>query len=188
MFGQSYQLFGTNSFAVGDTANTGLGSGLDTSMSDYVARVSYQPNRTYTFSTRFRFDHATFEMRRFEAEVRANFDRWSVSALYGEYDAQPLLGFLQRREGILTTASVKLTQNWVATTALRYDIDASKFSQTQFGIGYIDDCLIVALNYITNYTYSGNPTQDRRIMLQLGLRTLGGGSVSQTVGTTSNGL
>ena len=30
MFGQSYQLFGTNSFAVGDVTNTGLGTGLDT--------------------------------------------------------------------------------------------------------------------------------------------------------------
>ena len=188
LFGQSYQLFGTNSFAVGDATNTGLGSGLDTSMSDYVARVSYQPNRTYTFSTRYRFDQATFEVRRFEAEARASFDRWSVSALYGNYDAQPQLGFLQRREGILGTASVKLTRNWVANTALRYDIDAGKFSQTQFGIGYIDDCLILALNYITNYTYSGNPTQDQRIMLQLGLRTLGGASFSQTVGTTTGGL
>jgi LPS-assembly protein len=46
----------------------------------------------------------------------------------------------------------------------------------------------VALNYITNYTYSGNPTHDQRIMLQLGLRTLGGTSFSQTVGSTASGL
>ena len=39
LFGQSYQLFGTNSFAVGDITNTGLDSGLDTNRSDYVARV-----------------------------------------------------------------------------------------------------------------------------------------------------
>jgi LPS-assembly protein len=188
LFGQSYQLFGTNSFAVGDTANTGLGSGLDKSVSDYVARVSYQPNSTYTFSTRFRFDQATLAVQRFEVEARANFDRWSLSTLYGQYAAQPELGFLKRREGILGTASVKLTRNWVANAALRYDIDASKFSQTQFGIGYIDDCLIVALNYVTNYTYSGNPTQDHRFMLQLGLRTLGGSSLSQTVSTAPSGL
>ena len=40
LFGQSYQLFGTNSFAVGDTTNTGLDSGLDTNRSDYVARAA----------------------------------------------------------------------------------------------------------------------------------------------------
>ena len=41
LFGQSYQLFGTNSFAVGDLTNTGLGSGLDKPASDYVARLTY---------------------------------------------------------------------------------------------------------------------------------------------------
>ena len=44
LFGQSYNLFGQNSFAFGGTTNTGLDTGLDTTKSDYVARVSF--NRT----------------------------------------------------------------------------------------------------------------------------------------------
>jgi LPS-assembly protein len=188
MFGQSYHLFGTNSFAVGDATNTGIGSGLDTARSDYVARLSYKPDRTYTFTTRYRFDQSTFEMRRFEVEANANFDRWSVGVLYGRYDAQPQLGYLQPREGILGNAAVKLDRNWIATAALRYDIDARKFDQTQFGIGYIDDCLILALNYITSYAYSGNPRQDHRVILQLSLRTLGGVAFGQTVATNQGGL
>src|SRR5207302_1423610 len=119
MFGQSYQLFGTNSFAAGDITNTGLNSGLDTARSDYVARVSYQPDRVYTFTTRFRFDEATFAMRRFEIEARANFDRWSTGILYGQYDAQPKLGFLDKRQGILANGSFKINANWVFTTAIR---------------------------------------------------------------------
>ena len=188
LFGQSYQLFGTNSFAVGDATNTGLGTGLDKTRSDYVARVSYQPDRTYTFTTRYRFDEATFAMQRFEVEARANYDRWTVALLYGNYAAQPQLGFLTRREGVLGQTTIKLTANWVGTMAARYDIDAGKFDQTQFGIGYIDDCLILALNYITGYAYSGNPTVDHRVMLQLSLRTLGGTAVSQTVGGLPGGL
>ena len=50
LFGQSYQLFGMNSFAVADVTNTGVDSGLQNARSDYVARVNYSPNRTYTFS------------------------------------------------------------------------------------------------------------------------------------------
>ena len=188
LFGQSYHLFGQNSFAVADFTNTGIASGLDTRRSDYVARVAYQPDRTYTFTTRYRFDQDTFAMRRFEIEARANFDRWSVGALYGSYAAQPQLGFLEKRQGVLTNASFKISSNWVVTSALRYDVDARKFDQTQFGIGYIDDCLIMALNYTTSYSYSGNPTADRRIMLQLSLRTIGSTAVSQSVGTTSSGL
>ena len=185
LFGQSYQLFGTNSFAVGDATNTGLNSGLDTNVSDYVARVSYQPDRVFTFATRYRFDHSTFALRRFEAEARANFDRWSIIAIYGSYDAQPLLGFLTRREGILGQTAVKLGANWVFTSALRYDIDAGKFDQTQFGLGYIDDCLILAVNYVTSYSYSGNAVPDHRIIMQIGLRTLGSTGVSQTTNTSS---
>ena len=60
----------------------------------------YQPDRIWSFTTRFRFDEGSFEMRRFETEARASFDRWSVAMLYGQYDAQPQLGFLERREGI----------------------------------------------------------------------------------------
>ncbi len=188
LFGQSYSLFGTNSFAQADLANTGLNSGLDTTVSDYVARVSYQPNKTYTFTSRFRFDHDTFSSQRTEFEAAAQFDRWNVSLLYGDYAAQPEIGILNRQQGILGTGSVKLDANWVLLGGARYDINAGGFDQTRVGLGYIGDCLILALNYITNYSYgSGTPVLNHTIMLQLNLRTLGGTSVSQGV-TSVGGL
>ena len=182
LFGQSYNLFGQNSFALGGTTNTGLDSGLDTTRSDYVARVSYQPNSTYMFTSRFRFDNDTFQVKRTELEGRVNFDRWSGTLLYGNYAAQPELGFLDRRQGILGTGQVKLDANWVLLGSARYDINAGKFDQTRVGVGYVDDCLILGLNYITNYTYSGNVQANHTVMLQLSLRTLGGTSVGQPVG------
>lgn len=183
LFGQSYSLFGENSFAFNGSTNTGLNSGLDTRRSDYVSRVSYQPNSTYKFTSRFRFGSDNFEVKRTELEASASFDRWSGSVLYGDYAAQPDIGFLERRQGILGTGLLKLDANWVLQAAARYDINAGKFDQTQLGLGYVDDCLILGLNYITNYTYSGNVEASHQIMLQLSLRTLGGTSVSQSVGT-----
>ena len=147
-----------------------------------MARVSYQPDRIWTVSTRYRFDQDTFDVRRFELEARANFDRWSLSALYGNYDKQPELGFLTRREGILGGASVKLNANWVVQGAARYDLDADRFDQTRIGVGYIDDCFILALNYITSYSYSADTKTDHRVMLQLNLRTIAGTSFSTGVG------
>jgi LPS-assembly protein len=182
LFGQSYQLFGLNSFAQGGATNTGLDSGLDTTRSDYVSRVSYQPNSTYTFTSRFRFDKDSLAVRRLELETNAKFDRWNLGLLYGDYAAQPELGFLDRRQGILGTGSYKIDANWVVLGGARYDINAGKFDQTRLGLGYVDDCLILAVNYITNYTYSGNVSADHAIMLQLSLRTLGGTSVTQSVG------
>ena len=186
LFGQSYSLFGENSFAQGGIANAGLDSGLDTTRSDYVARASYQPNSTYKFTSRFRFDNDTFAVKRTELETSANFDRWSVSLLYGDYAAQPEIGFLNRRQGLLGSGSVKLDANWVLRGAALYDLNSNKFAQNSLGIGYVNDCLILGLNYVTNYSYgTGTPQLNHTIMLQLSLRTLGGTSVSQNVGANS---
>jgi LPS-assembly protein len=182
LFGQSYQLFGQNSFAQSSTTNTGLDSGLDTRASDYVARASYQPNGTYKLTSRFRFDHNDFTLQRAEYEVAANFNRWSTSLLYGDYAAQPDLGYTDRRQGFLGTASVKLDANWILRGSALYDVRNHKFSSNMIGLAYMDDCLILALNYITNYTYgSGTAVLNHTVMLQLSLRTLGGTTVSQAL-------
>jgi LPS-assembly protein len=188
LFGQSYQLFGQNSYAINGVANTGLDSGLDTTASDYVGRVSYQPVNALTFSTRYRLDNASFELKRLELETAVTFDRWNLSVLYGDYAAQPDIGFLDRRQGVLGSASVKLDANWVLFGGARYDINAKKFDQTTLGLGYIDDCLILAVNYITGYSYSGDTVvTNNQIMLQLSLRTLGTTSVSQGLNANTNG-
>jgi LPS-assembly protein len=175
VFGQSYQLFGLNSFAVADVTNTALDSGLDKPVSDYVASINYSPNRTYTFSTRARFDELTGSVERFEAEGRANYDRFSVSLLYGDYAAQPELGYLTRREGVLASGSVKVAANWVMTGAARWDLVLNQINQYAVGAGYVDDCFIFAVNYVTSYQYAtatSPPILDHTFLLQLGLRTL----------------
>ncbi|HVH81533.1 MAG TPA: LPS assembly protein LptD, partial [Stellaceae bacterium] len=153
LFGQSYQLFGMNSFAVHDVTNTGVDSGLQTTASNYVGSVSYSPNRTYTFSVRTQMDEATWDVQRFEAEAKANFDRWSISLMYGDYAAQPDLGYLVRREGILASGSVKLAANWVATGAVRWDLVNNNINQYVVGAGYVDDCFVLAANSVTSYNY-----------------------------------
>jgi len=186
LFGQSYSLW-DNSFAQNAIANTGLDSGLDTTRSDYVARASFQPNSTYKFTSRFRFDNDTFEMKRMELETAAAFDRWNVSLLYGDYAAQPDIGFLDRRRGLLGSAQVKLDANWVLRGSLLYDLVNDKFAQNSIGVGYVDDCLILALNYLTSYSYgTGVPVLNHTVMLQLSLRTLGDTAVSQNVSGQQN--
>jgi LPS-assembly protein len=187
LFGQSYQLYGLNSFALGGTTNTGLNSGLDTATSDYVARASYQPNSTLMFTSRFRMSEQDFTLQRTELEALAAFGRWTTTLMYGNYAAQPLIGFLNRREGILGTARVKLTPNWVLLGGAGYDLHAHQVSQTQIGVGYIDDCLILAFNYITSYAYSGSVSVNHSYMAQVTLRTLGGTTNSGAGGTGLGG-
>ena len=191
LFGQSYQLFGLNSYAVADATNTGLNSGLQTARSDYVARINYSPNRTYTFSVRSRMDEATQNINRFEAEGRAAFDRWSVSMLYGNYAAQPELGYLTRREGLLGSASIKLAANWVVSGAARWDLEANKLNQYIVGAGYVDDCFVLAANYVTSYSYSAGttpPVLSHAFMLQIGLRTIANSSAGGSSSGSAMGI
>ncbi len=188
LFGQSFQLFGQNSFALAGTTNTGLDSGLDTAQSDYVARVSYQPNSTFAFTSRFRIGETDFTLQRTELEATANFGRWTTSIMYGSYAAQPALGFLDQREGILGNAKLKVNPNWVLLGAARYDLRAHQVSQTQIGVGYVDDCLILALNYITDYAYSGSVSVNHTYLMQVSLRTLGGNTSNQGSSALNSGV
>ena len=185
LVGQSYQLFGLNSYTMGGATNTGIASGLDKTRSDYVARATYQPNSTLALTSRFRFDEADFTLKRSEFEITANFDRWTTSLIYGNYAAQPEIGLLDRREGIVANAKYKVDSNWALLGGVRYDVRAQQLASAQIGIGYVDDCLILAANYITEYAYNSNKTFNQTIMMQIGLRTLGGSSVR--TGTTALG-
>lgn len=189
LVGQSYQLMGENSFTQGGATNTGLDSGLDKPKSDYIARIAYQPSRNYTFTSRFRFDQDTLDIMRFELESKVALDRWSFTTIYGRYAAQPALGFLTEREGILGTTNYKLNRNWSLMGGIGYDLDAHKVDQTQLGVTYIDDCIALALQYTTSYSYSGNPQEKTHaIMFTLGLRTLWDGQMSQSVGGLPGGF
>jgi len=183
VFGQSYQLFGLNSYAVQDAINTGIGSGLDKTVSDYVASIGYSPNKVYSVIARGRFDQATGEVQRFEAEARANFDRWSVSVLYGDYAPQAELGYLTRRQGILTSGTIKLAANWVFNGSARWDLETNKVDQYSIGVGYVDDCLVLGANYSTYYNYATltattPPKLSTAYMIHFGLRTLIAGGLN----------
>jgi LPS-assembly protein len=189
LFGQSYQIFGLNSYAattavngVQDTANAGLQSGLETPASDYVARLTYAPNQVYAFTSRFMFDQATFTTKRLELESRVTFDRWSAGLTYGRYDAEPESGLLLPREGILPSATLKITPNWQVTGSALYSIDTSRLNTVSAGIGYIDECIALNLVYSASYGYLGTIVPSRALMLQFTLRTLGGTDIHQTVG------
>ena len=183
LFGQSFQLFGTNSFAGQGPARTGADSGLDTNRSDYVSRFSYAPNRSLTFTSRFRFDKDTFETKRTEIGSNVNFDRWNFGVLYGNYAPQSNLGVFARREGITGSAGYSLNANWKVFGSTTYDLDAHRIFGSSIGIGYIDDCFILALNYARSYSYDTNGLNPRKvdtIMLQWSLRTLGGSTISRS--------
>jgi LPS-assembly protein len=88
---------------------------------------------------------------------------------------------------LLASGSIKVASNWVATGAARWDLEANQINQYTVGAGYVDDCFVLALNYVTSYSYATSatpPTLSHAILFQIGLRTLG----STAAGGGSSGI
>lgn len=126
LFGQSYQLAGRNSFATPDLLATGVNSGLDTRVSDFVGRVQVNPNENYSLIMRGRFDRGNFSINSFEAQAVANFKPYfplTTSLTYARYEAQPLQGYPHRREGLGPAAALNITPNWSIGGSVLFDLD-----------------------------------------------------------------
>ena len=69
------------------------------------------------------------------------------------------------------------------TGSARWDLVANQINQYVIGAGYVDDCFVLAANYVTSTSYATTttpPVVSHAFMLQLGLRTIA--STSSTGG------
>jgi LPS-assembly protein len=73
----------------------------------------------------------------------------------------------------------------VVSGSARWDLVANQINQYIVGAGYVDDCFVLAANYVTSYNYSTGttpPVLSHAVMLQIGLRTLANTSSSGGAG------
>jgi LPS-assembly protein len=205
LFGQSFQLAGRNSYATPDAANTGLSSGLDSARSDYITRLQVAPTTNWTFIAKGRFDPTDYYLRRLDLSTSAQFGQWTTSVLYARYEAQPLLGFDKRREGIATSASYRINKNYSVNGNVIFDMTrhlynndtnvssgghAAVLSPAGIGFGgtYQDDCTTVSLNYLSvlQNTALGTNVRNNTLLLQISLRTLGDIRTTTSLGMTAS--
>jgi LPS-assembly protein len=187
LFGQSYHLAGRNSYAYTDATNTGAESGLEHDVSDYVSRIYYQPVGNISYAARARFDKDNFDVRRLELEARSTWDQLSLSTIYARYDAQPQIGYTEKREGIYQTAALKFHENWTVFGGARYDLGRSEFDLAVVGLNYVDECFAATFSYVADYSNLTYTKPVHRIMLRMNLRTLGGTGFSTQVGSERTG-
>ncbi len=199
MFGELYQVAGQNPFAQPDMANIGLELGLQTTASNYVSRISYSPNSNYTFVTKAQFDQATWALSRFDASANAKFGPLHMGATFADYQAQPEIGYIYRREGLQFNTGWEFIEHYTASASIGFDLGRHYYNNVEYvvngqtvmappapvfaiatwglGIGYADDCTKLMLNYSNtisdNYGYPPTYTRNQTLLLTLDLRTLG---------------
>ncbi len=201
--GQSYQLAGTNSYATPDAANVGLSSGLDTRLSDYVGAFTIAPNSIFSFIAKARFDVSSLAARRVDLITNYNFGALTGSIQFADYEAQPVIGYDVRREGLSLSSRYKISDNYFTQGNITFDMSRQYYPASLIGnsnpgpfaiaaagvsVGYQDECTTLSVNYSSTYSdstkygffASTSLNRDQTVLLQLQLRTLGDFKVSQT--------
>ena len=205
--GQSAQLAGTNAYATPDAANVGLSSGLDTRLSDYVVGGVVSPLPLISFGTQARFDQQTLENRRLDATANLNLGALTGGIQFANYQAQPVIGYDVRREGLAITGKYNFTKNYFAQGNVTFDMsrhlypasiigysNPGPFAVAALGVGggYTDECTTFAVNYTSIYQDNGTGTFERNqtVLVSLQLRTLGDAKFSKSTldTTTTSGL
>jgi LPS-assembly protein len=188
--GQSIQLAGQNSYTIGDAANTGLESGLDKTYSNFVAGETIAPfSSNFSLTSKQQFDSSNFTLARLDVIANAEFGGFKTSVDFGRYAAQPLLGWLYNREGLLTNASYKFASNWTIDGSVLFDMSRHYYDvpgvttpvffapNYSVGLTYGDTCTTFKVSYTTSLTDPIIPTtpavRDQSLVVQLTLRTLG---------------
>jgi LPS-assembly protein len=194
--GESIQLAGQNSYTIADAANTGLESGLDKRYSNYVIGETVAPfSSSFSLTSKQQFDNSTLALTRLDVIANASYGGFATSVDYGRYAAQPELGYIYDREGLLTNASYKLDKAWTVDGSVLFDMSRHYYDQPgqstprlytpnyAFGLTYGDTCTTLKVHYSSTTSdpvYTGTPpVRDQTLLVQLTLRTLGevGGSV-----------
>jgi LPS-assembly protein len=191
MAGESYQLAGINPFSQPDAANIGLESGLQTRASNYISRISYTPSSSYSFVAKAQFDQASWALARFDVMASAHYGPLTFSTQFADYEAQPLIGYIYRREGLQFSTRYDMIEHYFVSGSINFDLSrhyyypavlttpAPVFSIASYGVGvgYADDCTKFTLNYTNSISDNfGNPpvyTRNATLLLTLDLRTLG---------------
>ena len=183
-FGQSYQLFGQNSFAVVDVAGVGPLSGLETRASDYVGALTLDTGVGPSVGVRGRVDEKTLVINRAEVEATAALGPVTASAAYFYLRQNPSDLLLPGPASVVHgAASVNLSENWRAFGSVSYDVAKAAVASNSLGLAFDNSCLTFAVTYNETRKNYTDLQPDRQLNFRLELRTLGEGSVSANLNT-----
>lgn len=182
--GQSYQLAGQNSFDTSDLVNAGAESGLEDSVSDYVAMASLSTPQGLSLTGSYRLDHKDMTFKRGDSTLGyANAD-FQTSVTYTHITAQPTYGFTSDQDEIQTRAQINFKDYWAVFGTVSYDLNKDNVTRRGIGLSYSDECTIFSLSYLSKSDNSDLTASDWSIGAKITFRTLGDINVGSASDTT----
>jgi len=119
--------------------------------SDLVARVTVKfPH--FDFTDRMDFNRSNGSVERHEIYITGSYNRSTLEISYLQLPANTAL-LLPAREQVNAQADVNFFQNWQAFVGVERDLYAGQMLDTEYGLGYEDECLAISLAYRRKYTF-----------------------------------
>ena len=127
-------------------------TGENGTASDVISRVSLKfPHLDFT--DQLDFDRGNGSVRRHEIYVTGTYGRSSLQIAYVQLPAEALTLGLPSREQVNAQADINFYQNWQAFAAIERDLLAGQMLDTEYGLGYEDECLAISVAYRRKYTF-----------------------------------
>lgn len=143
-FGQTYRLRPPDPLFARLSGNSGTSSDLVGSFS-----VKF-PNLDIT--DRISVDRGNGTVRRHEIYVTGTRGRSSVQVSYVQLPTSALTLGLPSRQEINAQLDLNVWRNWQVFVAGQRDLQSEKFLNTEFGLGYEDECLAISVAYRRKFT------------------------------------
>ncbi len=166
VLGRSYRLSDANPFAAG--------TGLETSASDYVAGLYFEPAKTFRMIAQTRFDDRDLRINRQDVQFTGSYGPFSATATYAFTRFNPVIGLNQNQQEINASGAVQITEYWSAFAGLRYDLVADQNLYRSAGLRYADECFVLSVSYNESFYTDRDIDPDRSVMLRFELKHLGG--------------
>ncbi|MBD8067187.1 LPS-assembly protein LptD [Devosia sp. PTR5] len=144
--GQSFQLVGPNSFALGDQVNAGVGSGLETASSYAVLGAYGRLESGFTGSGKLQLDADDFTIARGGLGVGYAADGWAAALNYRYTEAVRAAGQLRDQNEIGADVTVPVAEYWSVSASAYWDINANSYLLAGAGLNYDDGFLQFGAN------------------------------------------
>lgn len=163
LLGQAFRLKPDPVFA----ANSGIAG----KTSDLISRVTIKFPPWFSLTHRVDIDETDGSVNRNEVYFDGTYGRSSVEISYVRLPQQAVTLGLVSREEINGQATVGFLDHWLAFAGARRDLQASQMIDTEYGLGYQDECLGLALSYQRKYTRDRDVLPSSTFLLRFNLKT-----------------
>ena len=146
------------------------GTGASRKSSDIVGRYTIKFPPYVSLTHRVDIDSGNGSIRRNEVYFDGNLGRSNLEVSYLRLDQQAVLLGAARQE-VNGQATIGLLDHWAVFAAARRDLEARQMLDTEFGLGWEDDCLGISLSYQRRYTRDRDVPPSTSVIVRINLKT-----------------